>query len=172
MMYLILGTWVGQTLIQAIWQVSPLEGNNTPSVDSAWLALFVPLLFIAITIVFQNSRRDVPWAILCMAVAYGTTAISSVVTEQTNIATFASSIAMVVFANLWARWQNRPNTIVLMPALLLKVSGSIGYLGLMQLVDGNSFVGLQQFISMFLIALLIIVGVFVGNTIVPVNTTI
>lgn len=171
MMYLILGTWVGRTTIQGIHPVSSLE-ENTPSVDQAWLALFVPLLFIAITIIFQNSHRDVPWSILCMAVAYGTTVISLAVTERTHIATFVSSVAMVMFSNIWARWQNRPSTIILMPALLLKVSGSIGYLGIMQLVDGNSFVGIQQFISMFFIALLIIVGVLVGNTLVPINTTI
>jgi uncharacterized membrane protein YjjB (DUF3815 family) len=76
------------------------------------------------------------------------------------------TIFTVIFANLWARSTNRPVTIVLLPAIVLLVSGSIGFRGLAAIVGGQTITGLQEFFQMFVVALLIVGGLLVGNTIV------
>jgi len=77
----------------------------------------------------------------------------------------------VVFANLWARKTGRPTSIVLLPAIILLVSGSIGFRGLAAMAAGQVASGEQQILQMFVVALTIAAGLLVGNTIVPSKTT-
>ena len=72
----------------------------------------------------------------------------------------------MVVANLWARRTGRPTSIVLLPAIVLLVSGSIGFRGLAAMAEGELLVGTQQFIQMFVVALTIFAGILVGYTIV------
>ena len=76
------------------------------------------------------------------------------------------TIVAVVIANLWARRTGRPTSIVLLPAIVLLVSGSIGFRGLASIAAGDVVIGEQQFLQMFVVALTILAGILVGNTIV------
>jgi uncharacterized membrane protein YjjB (DUF3815 family) len=77
---------------------------------------------------------------------------------------FGTTIA-VVFANVWARTTKRPTSIVLLPAIVLLVSGSIGFRGLTAMAAGQMATGEQQVLQMFVVALTIAAGLLVGNTI-------
>ena len=77
----------------------------------------------------------------------------------------------MVFANLWARKTRRPTSIVLLPAIVLLVSGSIGFRGLAAISAGQVATGEQQFLQMFVVALTIAAGLLVGNTIVRPKAT-
>lgn len=83
-----------------------------------------------------------------------------------NLGNLFGTILAVVFANLWAAKTRRPTSIVLLPAIVLLVSGSIGFRGLAAMATGNVATGEQQFIQMFIVALTIAAGLLVGNTIV------
>jgi uncharacterized membrane protein YjjB (DUF3815 family) len=83
-----------------------------------------------------------------------------------NLGTLLGTVFTAIFANLWAKSTNRPVTIVLLPAIVLLVSGSIGFRGLAAIAAGQTTVGEQQFVQMFVVALLITGGLLVGNTIV------
>lgn len=54
--------------------------------------------------------------------------------------------------------------IVLLPAIVFLVSGSIGFRGLVAMSSGNTALGQSEFIQMFVVALTIGAGVIVGNT--------
>jgi hypothetical protein len=82
-----------------------------------------------------------------------------------NLGNLLGTIVAVVFANLWARKTRRPTSIVLVPASVLLVSGSIGFRGMAALAAGQTAVGEQQFLQMFVVALTIAVGLLIGNTI-------
>ena len=89
-----------------------------------------------------------------------------------NVGTMLAAAVTTVLANGCGRFFDRSKTIVLVPALLLLVSGSIGFRGVFGLLDGERFVGAQQFAQMVVVALVIVVGVFLGNAILPPETTI
>jgi uncharacterized membrane protein YjjB (DUF3815 family) len=57
-------------------------------------------------------------------------------------------------------------SIVLLPAIVLLVSGSIGFRGLAAVASGQVTTGEHQVIQMFVVALTIAAGLLVGNTIV------
>lgn len=81
-----------------------------------------------------------------------------------NFGNLIGTIIAAAFSNLWSRWTNRPTSIVLIPAIVLLVSGSIGFRGLASLAEGQLVLGSQEFFQMFVVALTIAAGLLIGNT--------
>lgn len=159
----IAGAWLGASLVIALLPAYAVS-TATP-VSSQWLWLFMPLVIIGLCVVFQTSRKDFLWAAFGCAIAYGGILLGSAITGG-NLGNLLGTIIAVVFANLWARKTRRPTSIVMLPAIVLLVSGSIGFRGLAAMASGQVAIGEQQFMQMFIVALTIAAGLLIGNTIV------
>lgn len=85
---------------------------------------------------------------------------------DSNLGNLVGTIVAVVIANLWARQTGRPTSIVLIPAIVMLVSGTIGFRGLTSMAGGDLALGVEQFAQMFVVAMTIVVGIMVGYTIV------
>jgi len=157
------GAWLGATLIISLLPVTSAAAG-TP-VSSNWLWLFMPLIIASLCIAFQTSNRDFFWAALGCAIAYGGILLGGAVLDG-NLGNLFGTIVAVVYANLWTRKTSRPISIVLLPAIVLLVSGSIGFRGLAAMASGQVAIGEQQFMQMFIVALTIAAGLLIGNTIV------
>jgi uncharacterized membrane protein YjjP (DUF1212 family) len=137
---------------------------ETP-VDQMWLLLLFPLLLVGLGLAFQVSRRDLPWSVLVSGLAFlGVMAGSSLL--DSNLGNLLGTIVAVVIANLWARKTGRPSSIVLIPAIVMLVSGTIGFRGLASMAEGELLLGVQQFLQMFIVAITILAGILIGFTIV------
>ena len=64
--------------------------------------------------------------------------------EQVWMWLLVPTIIAVVVANVWGRKTGRPSSIVLIPANVLLVSGSIGFRGLLAMAGGELMLGAQQ----------------------------
>ncbi len=157
------GGWLGVAVASAALSLGP--GGPATVVDPAWLWLLVPLLLVGLCLVFQTSRRDLPWAVLVCGIAYLGIMAGQAILDG-NLGNLVGTVVAVVVANLWARQTGRPTSIVLLPAIILLVSGSIGFRGLAAMAEGELLVGTQQFLQMFVVALTIFAGILVGYTIV------
>lgn len=164
----IAGAWLGASLVMALVP-SPGAAPGMP-VNPHWLWLFMPLLIFGLCVVFQTARRDLFWAAFGCALAYGGILLGSAITGG-NLGNLLGTIIAVVFANLWARKTRRPTSIVLLPAIILLVSGSIGFRGLAAMTTGQIATGEQQFFQMFVVALTIAAGLLIGNTIIQPKVT-
>jgi uncharacterized membrane protein YjjP (DUF1212 family) len=157
------GGWLG---VIAAGFVIPLAAMGPANpVEQVWMWLLVPTIITGLCLAFQTSHRDFPWAAMVCGIAYlgimaGTALFDS------NLGNLVGTIIAVVVANLWGRKTGRPSSIVLIPAIVLLVSGSIGFRGLAAMAGGDLLLGAQQFLQMFLVALTILVGIFIGHTIV------
>ena len=130
-------------------------------VDQKWMLLYFPLLLIGLAFAFQVSRRDLPWAVLISALAFlGVEAGSSIM--NANLGNLLGTIIAVVVSNVWARKTGRPTSIVLIPAIVMLVSGTIGFRGLATMAIGDVVLGANQFLQMFIVALTILAGIFIG----------
>ena len=164
----LLGAWLGVGLVIIFATVPAVPA--AAAVNAAWLWLFMPLLIVGLCVVFQTARRDFLWACAACAIAYIGILIGSAAVDA-NVGNLLGTILAVVFANLWSRWIKRPVSIVLLPAIILLVSGSIGFRGLAAIAEGETEVGVQQFLQMFIVALTIAAGLLVGNTVVRPKVT-
>ena len=156
------GAWLGVGLVSLAWKI-PQADAGAP-VDPVWLWLAIPLLIVALCVAFQTALRDFVWAALVCAGAYGGIVLGSALAGG-NLGNLFGTIVAVVAANLWAGRTKRPTSIALLPAIVLLVSGSIGFRGLAAIAAGQVATGEQQLLQMFVVALTIAAGLLVGNTI-------
>ena len=157
------GGWLG---VIAAGFVIPLTamGSANP-VEPVWMWLLVPTIIVGLCLAFQTSHRDLLWAALVCGIAYlGILAGSALL--DSNLGNLVGTIIAVVIANLWARKTGRPSSIVLIPAIVLLVSGSIGFRGLASMAGGDLLLGAQQFLQMFVVAMTIFVGIVIGYTLI------
>jgi len=157
------GGWLG---VIAAGFVIPLAAMGPANpVEPVWMWLLVPTIIVGLCLAFQTSHRDLLWAALVCGIAYlGILAGSALL--DSNLGNLVGTIIAVVVANLWARKIGRPSSIVLIPAIVLLVSGSIGFRGLASMAGGDLLLGVQQFLQMFVVAMTIFAGIVVGHTII------
>ena len=154
---------MGVATASQVFSVS--AGGPADPVDFLWVQLLFPVLLVGLCLSFQVSRRDFLSAFLVSGAAYlGIMAGSAML--DTNLGNLLGTIVAVLLANFWARRTGRPTSIVLIPAIVMLVSGSIGFRGLAAMAGGDVLLGAQEFFQMFVVAMTIVAGIMVGYTLV------
>ena len=161
------GAWFGLATVDILLGTNRIDA--VPS-ESLGVWLFLPLLFIGLGIAYQSLIRDFPWVMLCCLVSYFGVMFGNSFEIQ-YLGTLMGAITANIFGNLWARKYNRPTSIVLVPAITVMVSGSVGFQGLLIAASGESARGIDQFLQMFIVALVISAGLLIANTIVRPKVT-
>lgn len=164
----VLGAWLGVAVMVSL--LNPPPAPVSVPVPDAWLWLFMPLLIGGLCVVFQTSRRDFVWASISCGLAYTTSLVADSVWNS-NLGAVSAAAVTAVFSNVWAIRTGRPTSIVLLPAIVVLVSGSVGFQGLAALAEGETTVGAQQLVQMCVVAVMLTAGLLVGNTIVRPRTT-
>jgi len=134
-------------------------------VSQFYTQLLFPFLLVGLALAFQTSKRDLPWVILVSGLAYLGVLYGSHLLNG-NLGNLVGTIVAVVLSNLWARKTSRPTSIVLIPAIVMLVSGTIGFRGLASIAVGDLALGTQQFFQMFLVAMTVVAGIMIGYTII------
>jgi uncharacterized membrane protein YjjP (DUF1212 family) len=155
------GAWLGVKAVALVLTI-PAATTATP-IDSVWLWLFMPAIIIGLGIAFQTSYRDFLWTCLALVIAYLGTVFGGDWLGS-NFGNLLGTIVLVLFTSLWARKTGRPPSIVLVPAFVLLVSGSIGFRGLAAFAAGNMQTGGPEFLQMFVVALTLAAGLVIGVT--------
>lgn len=159
----IAGGWLGIVTGSAL--VSGVASVPATPIDPVWVQVLFPLLLVGLCLAFQVSRRDFLWVFLVSGIAYlGIMAGSSVL--DANLGNLVGTVIAVVIANLSARQTGRPTSIVLIPAIVMLVSGTIGFRGLAAMAGGDVLLGAQEFFQMFVVAMTIVAGIMIGYTLV------
>ena len=114
--------------------------------------------------------KDFLWVMICCLVSYLGVLFGNSF-EIAYLGTLTGAIVASIFANYWARYFNRPTSIVLVPAITVMVSGSIGFQGLFVAAGGQRDQGLELVLQMFIVALVIAAGLLIANTIVRPKVT-
>jgi uncharacterized membrane protein YjjP (DUF1212 family) len=164
----VLGAWFGVAVMVSL--LGPPPAPAVVPVPDAWLWLLMPLLIAGLCVVFQTSRRDFAWASISCGLAYATSLAADSLWDS-DLGTLCAAAVTAVFSNLWAARTRRPTSIVLLPAIVVLVSGSVGFQGLAALAEGQTTAGYQQLVQMFVVAVMLTAGLLMGNTIVRPRTT-
>ncbi len=162
------GAWLGVKAV-SLFLSFPVAIAAIP-IDSQWLWFFMPLIIVGLGIAMQTPYRDFFWTCLAMGIAYGGILLGSNMAGS-NFGNLMGTILLVLFTNIWARKTGRPPSIVLVPAFILLVSGSIGFRGLAAFATGDMHTGGIEFMQMFIVAITLAAGLLIGNTIIKPTKT-
>ncbi|MDA0708303.1 MAG: threonine/serine exporter family protein [Proteobacteria bacterium] len=162
------GAWFGIAIIGLAWPSN--EAVSVTAAESLGIWYFLPLLFIGLGIAYQSLIKDFPWVMLCCLISYFGVMFGNAFGID-YLGTLMGAIVANLYANFWVRKFNRPTSIVLVPAITVMVSGSVGFQGLLTAASGESARGFDQFLQMFIVALVIAAGLLIANTIVRPKVT-
>jgi uncharacterized membrane protein YjjP (DUF1212 family) len=117
-------------------------------------------------VIFSVPKNLAPGAMTTAAVGWIVTALGVRYLPGT-MAPFTAALSISLMANGIARVTQRPSQVFLLPALVLIVPGSFGFLSLESFLRGNFLHGAARGFDMFLTAGAIVTGLLVANVILP-----
>lgn len=164
---LIAGAWLGYALVTLVLPVPEVTAGQ--SVGILWLFIALVPMLAALCFAFQTPRRDVFMTIVIVGVSFLVMFLIGAVVPAIAgvfVGTLFSAAIGVILANLWNRRTGHPPSIMLAPLAMLLVSGSVGFRGLAAITIGQTALGVEQFLQMFIIAIAVGAGLLVGNAIV------
>ena len=162
---LTIGTMLALTLVKLVG-LAPAVRYSRP--QPAWVeAAGLLVACYAFAVAFRASRGDYPLVMLSAAAGY---LISRVCGELwgTIPGVFLAAFAMTMIGNAYARWRNRPGALIRLPGIILLVPGSVGFRGLISLMQQQDIeAGQAALLAVFNILMALIAGLIFGNLLVP-----
>jgi uncharacterized membrane protein YjjP (DUF1212 family) len=157
------GVGLGARLVARIPQLpaSPPEVHH-PLV----LALAVVVAGCAFTVLLSARPRDVGWIILAAGLAF-TGARFGAHLFGAELGAFAGALLVGLAGNAFANRFDRPSAVLLVPGLLVLVPGSIGFRGLISLLEADVLHGVDAAFKMVLVAISLVSGILVASIALP-----
>lgn len=159
-MSLAFGVALGHAVAGLLGASSPLaRGGALPSAAQTVALLLAPLAF---AVLFRAARRDVPaiWVGGVLAFASARFAAAAIGPE---LGGFFGALVLGVVSNGYARWLDRPASILRLPGLLLLVPGSVGFRSLASFMAEDPLAGMSGIFGVALIAMGLVAGLFTAN---------
>ncbi|RVU42790.1 threonine/serine exporter family protein [Lujinxingia sediminis] len=158
------GVAVGLRLAEMIFGSPPQMTTVGLSFGVAAVALVVAS--ISFTVLLRARFADVGWILGAAALAYigtrhGTLWLGS------EVGVFIAALVVGVASNAFARFFDRPASIVMVPGILLLVPGSVGFRSVSRLLERDVVGGLETAFVMTLVAASLVAGLLVANLLLP-----
>lgn len=158
-----LGVFIISKFLPTVYLNSPVITQiNSPLIIIT--AIFV--IGIGLSILFKNSINQMPITIGSALFSFTASFLATRYIEL-ELGVIITSIGIGALSNLYAKRFNRPATTTILPSIILLVPGSIGFKGFNFLLGHNFSQGLESGLTMFMTAIAIVVGLFIGNLIIP-----
>jgi uncharacterized membrane protein YjjP (DUF1212 family) len=153
-----LGTRTATALFSAVPEVAPA--------GLPWwtMAIAIAAAGASFVVILKAEPRDTGWIVGACAVSY-LLASSSVRLAGPELGLFVAAMFDGVASTLWGRWRDRPQNVVLVPAILMLVPGSVGFRSLNSLLEQNVIAGVQTAFAMVLAATALSAGLLVATSV-------
>ncbi len=164
---LVFGVYMGFAMVDAISKVPP---SIVPHVASLLASVAVTLpIGMCLAVLFRTRRRDIFWVLLSTIIGYGTLRLAG---EFLNA--FAAVWIAALVSGLYSRFLSQrigvPASVMLMPALILLVPGSLGFSGLSQILLSDDLPsGIRLITTMMLTAAAIVAGLLLSEVVNPIR---
>jgi len=129
-----------------------------------WAALVGAAM--AFALLLKAERRDLGWIVgsgltAVLAAQAGTASLGA------DLGVFVGAVAVTAFGALYGRITHRPAPVVSVPGLLVLVPGSIGFRGVLALLDREVISGIDAGFSMILTAVALVAGLLSAAAVLP-----
>ncbi|PRQ07032.1 hypothetical protein ENSA7_32560 [Enhygromyxa salina] len=161
----------GVAVARAIVEVLPLGPTHEVApwlVEAlpAWTRSFALVLApIGFCVLFQARRADIP-AIAITGIFAAELARFAASIVGPELGAFTGAFAVALAANGYAAWRRLPAAVILLPCLLLLVPGAIGFQSVTSFMANDALGGIEAAFRMVLVAVSLVAGVLVANTVV------
>jgi uncharacterized membrane protein YjjP (DUF1212 family) len=159
----------GIAVVVALEKLLDLSSPMTPPGSEPGLLMNLGALLVTSAgfgVIFSVPRNLAAGTMLTAACGWIVTSLGVRYLPGT-IAPFTAAVSISLVANALARFTQRPSQVFLLPALVLIVPGSFGFLSLESFLRGNFIDGAARGFDMFLIAGAIVTGLLVANVVLP-----
>ena len=159
---LVVGVALGERAAAALVEVHQAVPVPLPA-WAPWIALVASSISVAIVV--QAQVRAFGWIIAASVVGY----LGNVVGTKWlggQMGVMLGAFALGVLGNGYARLLKRPAQVVLVPAVLLLVPGSMGFRGMTSLLSRDTLTGVETVFAMFVVAIAIVGGLLIANAVV------
>lgn len=131
---------------------------------SPWAALMVaPFAF---AVLFNARKRDIGWVMLGCVVSFIGSRLGAAWLGW-EFSPFLGAMCGCAMGNLIARWTPLPATVVISPAIMMLVPGSVGYGSVLKLLQNDVVSGVETGVRMAFVAVSIVTGLLMANVLVP-----
>jgi uncharacterized membrane protein YjjB (DUF3815 family) len=121
---------------------------------------------VAFALLLRADRQDLPWIVLSgftavLASRAGTAVLGA------ELGVFVGAFVVTALASLYGRLARRPAPVVQVPGLLVLVPGSIGFRGVIALLDREVIAGIGAAFTMVLTAVALMAGLLSAAAVFP-----
>ena len=163
---LFIGVLFGSGIAQHLFDIDSLQQVVPPAMP-AWLPpLSIVIAGLGVGVLFNNSRRDLPWAVVAVCLPYLAMKFGLENLERAP-SLFLSAVIVALFGNMFARAFDRPALTVLMPGILILVPGATSFLSITDIAGGNFQTGLQSAFQVFISGAAIVAGFMTSSLLLP-----
>ena len=163
---LFIGVLFGSGIAQHLFDIDSLQQVVPPAMP-VWLPpLSIVIAGLGVGVLFNNSRRDLPWAVVAVCLPYLAMKFGLENLERAP-SLFLSAVIVALFGNMFARAFDRPALTVLMPGILILVPGATSFLSITDIAGGNFETGLQSAFQVFISGAAIVAGFMTSSLLLP-----
>lgn len=159
---LALGVALGERVAHALWTLPPPEPGGLPG-WAAWAAVVAGALGMAVVV--QAEKRALGWILAACMLGFAGSRVGAYLLGP-ELGVLIGALALGIGANLYARLLDRPQQVILTPATILLVPGSMGFRGISSLLDRNTLTGIETTFATFVVAMAIVAGLLLANALV------
>ncbi len=157
----------GVALGHAVATMLSISASPPASPEANWTVFFAPFVSaLGYTILLRAKPSDARWVLLAVLVAFGGSQIGAR-SLGPELGAFVGALAVASCSHAFARWRDRPVSLMLVPGTLFLVPGSIGFLSVSSLLENDVVNAVQTGFRMVLVATALAAGLLVATAAVP-----
>lgn len=158
---LALGVALGERVAASLFVIEP-AGHLVLPPWTTWVAFVASSL--GLVVVCQAELRAIPWILLACLIGFvGARQGTELLGPELGV--LLGAFLLGIFANLYARALDRPQQVVVVPAMILLVPGSLGFRGMSSLLDRDTLTGIETTFATFVVAMAIVAGLLIANAV-------
>lgn len=160
------GAFLGLAIVPWVLRTGSVQSHPVPT---AWWILASVGMAIGLSITLDARLRDFSWVFASSFVALLSARLLGV-TSAHVVAAFLAAFVCGVVANIGARFLRVPQAIMLVPALLVLVPGSLSYESVLFVFQHNIDSALIQAVNTVAAAIQIVAGLLLSQLVLPAGT--
>lgn len=121
---------------------------------------------VALTVIMRVPARDFHWVLVTAVTSYVAVRATSSATGP-ELGVFVAALVAGTLSNAHSRTFLRPAAVTRLPAIMLLVPGGLGFTGIASMLQQDVMEGVKTAFSVALIAVSLVIGLIISNSIVP-----